>query len=64
MGTDRESEEDIEMNEKSFEIGQRVRIIGPTDVINYALLLVGLIEERRAATEDPHDHSAEMGATR
>ena len=30
MGIDRESEEDIEMNEKSFEIGQRVRIIGPT----------------------------------
>jgi hypothetical protein len=30
MGTDRESEEDIEMNEKSFEIGQKVRIIGPT----------------------------------
>ena len=29
MGTDRESEEDFRMSEKSFEIGQRVRIIGP-----------------------------------
>ena len=35
-----------------------------TDVINYALLLEGLIEERRAATEDPHDHSMELGGTR
>ncbi len=51
MGIDRTREEDIEMNEKSFEIGQRVRIIGPTDVINYALLLEGLIEERRADEE-------------
>ena len=30
MGIDRESEEDTGMNEKSFKIGQRVRIIGPT----------------------------------
>ena len=30
MGIDRESEEDFKMSEKSFEIGQRVRIIGPT----------------------------------
>ena len=29
MGIDRESEEDFGMSEKSFEIGQRVRIIGP-----------------------------------
>lgn len=29
MGIDRESEEDFKMSEKSFEIGQRVRIIGP-----------------------------------
>ena len=29
MGTDRESEEDFRMSEKSFEIGQRVRIVGP-----------------------------------
>ena len=35
-----------------------------TDVVNYALLLEGLIEERRAATEDPHDHSMELGGTR
>ena len=48
MGIDRTSEEDFGM---SFEIGQRVRIIGPTDVINYALLLEGLIEERRADEE-------------
>jgi len=28
------------------------------------LTLEGLIEERRAATEDPHDHSMELGGTR